>query len=239
MADWDRFAERYDGVFTRSRLYEDTLDLIAGMARDSGGRRFLDIGCGTGGVSARLLGAVREATVLGVDPSAGMRETCSRRFEGTGRFRVAEGGALSIPAPADSFDGAFTNLALHHVPPHRRGECAFELARVLEPGGLLVYADLFSDVGEAGEEVAWRRDMIDKHVAMSLYCLEHGAGEMAILLMDTLPRTIRREGEYLTTDETWVRALREAGFGDLSVIPVEPERCGTRIIRGVLNPGTR
>lgn len=231
MADWDRFAERYDDVFGPSRLYADTLDMIARMARESGGRRFCDLGCGTGNVSARLLDSADGSVVLGVDPSAGMRRACSERFAGTGRFTVAEGSALSIPAPDRAFDGVFTNLALHHVRPGERGACAAELARVLEPGGLLVYADLFSDFDETAGESAWLIDTVEKHVRLSLYGLEHGALEMAKVIMETLPRTLRREGEYITADSAWTRELEAAGFSELEVVPVPPEECGSRIIR--------
>ncbi len=231
MADWDSFAERYDDIFPESRLYSDTLDLMSDMALRSGGSSFLDLGCGTGNVSARLLSSLPCAAVMGVDPSAGMRDVCARRFAGTDRYRVADGSAVSIPAPDAAFDGVLSNLALHHVPPGERGKCAWELARVIRPDGFLVYADIFSGVDES-DVTAWTRDMIEKHLAMALYCLEHGAYDMMMLLMEVLPKTLRREGEYLTTAENWMRELEAAGFVGLSVLPVQPEECGTAIIRG-------
>jgi ubiquinone/menaquinone biosynthesis C-methylase UbiE len=234
MADWDAFAAGYDDIFLESPIYLRTIDLMAGLVEDGEGKRILDLGCGTGNVTARLLERFGSARVLAVDPSEGMREVAARRFVGAKGVTVTEGDALSIPAADGEFDCVLSNIALHHVPPEQRSGCAAELARVLKPRGLLIYADFFCDVDGEPEDPAWCRDIVEKHVVYALDCLDNDAYEMMILMLSSLPMTLRREGEYLTTERVWIEALGPAGFGEFEVTHVPPEGTGTRIIHARL-----
>ena len=92
---------------------------MGGLIADTGARRVLDLGCGTGNLTAVALDCLPAATVLAVDPSEGMRETCSERFAGQERVEVVDGGATEIPAADGGFDLVISSLALHHVLGHR------------------------------------------------------------------------------------------------------------------------
>lgn len=234
MADWDSFATGYDDIFLDNPIYTSTIRMMVELVEKDDGGSFLDLGCGTGNVTAALLERFDGARVLAVDPSEGMREVFTRRFHSMGSVTVAEGGALSIPAADGEFDCILSNIALHHVPPEQRGDCAAELARVLKTGGELIYADFFCDVDGGPEDPEWCRNIIESHVAYALDCLENGAYEMMLLMFKSLPLTLRRDGEYLTCEQVWIEALDSAGFGDFEVIDVPPEGTGTRILRARL-----
>lgn len=233
MADWDTFAVDYDGIFMESAIYRETIERMVGLVEDGNSKSFLDLGCGTGNVTTAVLERFPEARVLAVDPSEGMRESSARKFEGIEGVTVAEGGALSVPAPDGEFDYCVSNIALHHVPPEQRDRCAAELARVLRPGGALIYADFFCDVDGAPDDPEWCRDIIESHVAYAFDCIEHGAFEMTILMFRSLPATLRQDGEYLTTEDVWIAELERAGFGSFDVIRVPPASADTRILVGV------
>ncbi|MHB8895405.1 MAG: class I SAM-dependent methyltransferase, partial [Candidatus Geothermincolia bacterium] len=225
-------SEDYDRIFLENPLYVDTIERMMSKAEASGEVRVLDLGCGTGNVTAAIVRRLsgRQASVLAVDPSAGMREKCLARFAGRGGVEVLEGNALEIPAGDASFDFIFSNLVLHHVPPEKRAECGAELARVLTPGGTLVYADMFCDVDSDPKDPVRVKDIIDKMVGVALYCLDHGAFDMMQIMLATLPADISNEGEYLTTAEVWREALLSAGLEDAVVSPVPPDQFGVKII---------
>lgn len=232
MADWDRFSEDYDRIFLENPQYTDTIERMVEVVEDADGIHVLDLGCGTGNVTARLLerfGGCR-IDVVAVDPSAGMRQKYGGRFGGLGAVEVREGDALSIPGIDSGFDYVFSNLALHHLPPEHRGECAAELLRVLAPGGVLIYADMFCDVEGDPHDPVRVKDIVDKMVGVALYCLDHGAYDMMQVMLSTLPADISNEGEYLTTGEVWKGILEEAGFVNAEVRPVPPEQFGVKII---------
>ena len=86
------------------------------------GRRWLDIGCGTGALSA----AVRAAggAVVGLDPSPGFV---------AGLADVVVGDARALPFAGRRFDVVVSGLALNFVP--APALALAEMARVVTPGG--------------------------------------------------------------------------------------------------------
>jgi 2-polyprenyl-6-hydroxyphenyl methylase/3-demethylubiquinone-9 3-methyltransferase len=100
---------------------------------DLGGRRVLDAGCG-GGLVARELAAAG-AEVVGVDRSLGSLGV-ARRAAGH-RFCPAQGRLERLPFADASFDAVVAADVLEHLA-DLPGAVA-ELARVLAPGGSLVF----------------------------------------------------------------------------------------------------
>ena len=165
---WDEFSLKYDPIFLAEPLYRETLDFITEQLEGADGRDILDLGCGTGNLIAVLVREYPGAQVVGIDPSEGMRKACENKFTGASRVEISGGDALSIPPRTAPFDYIVSNYTLHHVPPERRGECAAEMARVLRPGGRLVYSDPFCEVDALPEDPARIRDLLDKQIAQVL-----------------------------------------------------------------------
>jgi malonyl-CoA O-methyltransferase len=127
-----------------NRLMEIEQAVIESRLPDLAGRDALDAGCGTG----RYLGLLtaRGATATGVDlslPMLGQAQAVSRRL-----VRAHVG---ALPFASRSFDLVVSGLALGDVP-HLAPAIA-ELARVLRPGGRLIY----SVVHPWGAEKGWSR----------------------------------------------------------------------------------
>ena len=116
------------------------------------GERILDLGCGDGQLTARLVAT--GAMVRGFDASAQMaRAARSRGIE------VDEGSAESLPYPDASFDAVFSNAALHWM--RYQDGVLGEVHRVLKPGGRFV-----AEMGGAGNIAAIRVAMaavLDRH----------------------------------------------------------------------------
>lgn len=99
-----------------------------------GGCRWLDVGCGTGALTAAVLALADPAGVVGVDPSeAFLAEARSRIGDPRAEFHVA--GAESLPFPDGRFDVVVSGLALNFVPDPLRAVAEF--ARVAAPGGIV------------------------------------------------------------------------------------------------------
>jgi demethylmenaquinone methyltransferase/2-methoxy-6-polyprenyl-1,4-benzoquinol methylase len=119
-------------------------EAVAEEAAPEPGRELLEIGCGTGAVTRRLL--ARGARVLALDQSPEMLEQARRRIATAGdagaRVRWLERTASEIDAlPRAGFDGVVLSLCLSEM---TRSERGFVLARArerLRPGGRLVAAD--------------------------------------------------------------------------------------------------
>jgi 2-polyprenyl-6-hydroxyphenyl methylase / 3-demethylubiquinone-9 3-methyltransferase len=101
---------------------------------DVSGRLVLDAGCG-GGLVARELAAAG-AEVVGVDRSRGSLGV-ARRAVGGAAFRPAQGRLERLPFADGRFDVVVAADVLEHVPD--LPAAVTELARVLAPGGSLVF----------------------------------------------------------------------------------------------------
>lgn len=135
----------FDGIVDRYGLVNSVLSLglDRGWRRETvraaaprPGTAILDLGCGTGELTAAL--ARRGAFAVGVDASAGMIAAAgTRAAPGTAFVR---GSAFRLPFAAGSFDAATSAFVLRNL-----GDLpgAFaELARVLRPGGRLALVDI-------------------------------------------------------------------------------------------------
>lgn len=78
------------------------------------GRRWLDVGCGTGALCAAILERCAPATLVGIEPSAGFLEV-ARSALGE-RAALQRGSATAIPLPDASVDVVVSALVLNFVP---------------------------------------------------------------------------------------------------------------------------
>jgi len=98
------------------------------------GRRWLDVGCGTGALTATVLGAASPQRVVAVDPSEGFLATARAKVtDPLVEFRV--GDARQLPVADASVDAVVSGLALNFVP--EPAAAVAEFARVAVPGGVV------------------------------------------------------------------------------------------------------
>jgi SAM-dependent methyltransferase len=113
-------------------------DRVAG-AVELRGLDVLEVGCGRGGGTAFLFERHAPATLTGLDLSESSIAYCTRRYGRPG-LRFVPGDAERLPFPDTSFD-AVVNVESSHCYPDAERFFA-EAARVLRPGGVLLFADL-------------------------------------------------------------------------------------------------
>ena len=122
---WD--AGLYDDQY--SFVWKYGAELIALLAPRPG-ERILDLGSGTGHLTARI--AELGATVIGLDSSSAMVEQAQRHYPDL-EFVVGDGADFHFP---EAFDAVFSNATLHWVT--RAAGAAKCIAAALKPGGRLV-----------------------------------------------------------------------------------------------------
>lgn len=101
-----------------------------------GGRRWLDVGCGTGALCAAIVDRCSPSSVTGVEPSDGFLETAKENL--AGRVALRKGAATSIPLGDASVDVVVSGLVLNFVSDQRAA--LLEMARVTgERGTIAAY----------------------------------------------------------------------------------------------------
>jgi SAM-dependent methyltransferase len=118
---YDRSMGRYSGPLA---------PVFADFAGVRGGERVLDVGCGTGALTAELVRLVGPALVAAVDPSEPFVEAAGSRHPGVD---VRHGFAEELPFDDRQFDAALSQLVVHFMADPSIG--LREMARVTRPGG--------------------------------------------------------------------------------------------------------
>ena len=102
------------------------VDLLAAQP----GERILDLGCGTGHLTAQL--AAVGAHVVGIDNDSGMIELARQHYPAL-RFEVADGSAFQLD---ETFDAVFSNAAIHWM--RDPAGVVASVHAALRPGGRFV-----------------------------------------------------------------------------------------------------
>ncbi|MET8762618.1 methyltransferase domain-containing protein [Lentzea sp. NPDC004782] len=142
----------YDLLHRVSGLSAVQREMIA-LARLHGGRRVLDVGCGTGNLLRATGKRHPDVELVGVDPDLKMLARAESKTRRAGvKVRLDRGFAQELAFPDDSFDVVFSSLMLHHLDQASKDEMLAEVRRVLRPDGVLVLADIRHEA--AGERIA-------------------------------------------------------------------------------------
>ena len=153
---------RYDAGMRLLTLggWERAHRALAEAAVPRPGVRVLEIGCGTGALTAQLL--ARGAGVIALDHSPEMLERARARLSASPpeRLRIEERTAAEIDAYADEgFDAVVAAFCLSEMSAIERAWVLLQSRRALRPGGLLAVAD------EVLPRRRWQRSI---HLALRL-----------------------------------------------------------------------
>ena len=121
-------AEAYDRFMGRYSVPLATA--FADFAAAAGGGRVLDVGCGTGALTAELVARWGAQQVSAVDPSPSFVAAMRDRHPGVD---VRDAAAEALPFSTGTFDGALAQLVVHFMADPRAG--LREMGRVTRPGG--------------------------------------------------------------------------------------------------------
>ena len=145
---YDRWAPAYPPVPHNALMRAEQQAMLA-LWPDAAGANALDLACGTGRY-ARLLEERGAAFVVSTDLSAGM-------LAHAGASRRVRADMMQLPFASESFDIVVSGLAVGHAP--RLESWMREVARVLAPGGVLLYSDFHAEAARAG----MTRSFVDAH----------------------------------------------------------------------------
>lgn len=136
-----RIARRYDAMNRLMSLGRDRhwRRLAAEAAALPASGRVLDVGVGTGDMTAALLERWPEATVTGVDPTMEMMRRGQRKPQAS-EAGWTQGDGLRLPFPSERFDAAVSAFVLRNVVDVTRALA--EQWRVVKRGGRVVCLEM-------------------------------------------------------------------------------------------------
>lgn len=228
---WDRQQEWYmPDREERFRVMLDMVEACVGRAP-----RVLDLACGTGSITARLLARFPEATSVGVDLDPALLAIARGTFEGDTRVRFVTAD-LKDPhwteaLPHTAYDAVLTATALHWLHSEPLATLYGQVAGIVRDGGVFMNADHMIDQTtpriNAAERVL-RHQVMDSAKAEG--ALDWAAWwELAAqdpVLAGPTARRFEIYGEHADGDTPsagWhVEALRRAGFSEGRAVWASP-----------------
>lgn len=224
---WDRQQEWY--MPDREERFRVMLDMVEALVGPA--PRVLDLACGTGSITDRVLRRFPEATSTGVDLDPALLTIAEGHFAGDARvtFVTAD---LKDPdwraaLPHDSYDAVLTATALHWLPSKELAVLYGQLAPLLAPGGVFMNADHMPDPAtpriDAAEHAHRHAGMDRAKAAGAVDWREWWAlagAEPA--LAEQVKQRFEIYGEHAdgdTPSEAWhAETLRAAGFAEARTV---------------------
>ncbi|MCM2389698.1 class I SAM-dependent methyltransferase [Streptomyces albipurpureus] len=119
-------------------LYDSAVQTVAMSVGER--PRVLDLGAGTGLLSARLLEKLPDAELTLMDRSELMLSQARGRFAAQQRVQVLVGDLVD-PLPEGRFDAVVSGLAIHHLPHEEKQRLFGRIRASLNPGGVFVHVE--------------------------------------------------------------------------------------------------
>jgi len=164
-ARFDADVERFSNLDTGQSATVDAplaMDLVAAAAAatTSHARRLLDVGCGAGNYSLRLLQHLPNIDVTLVDLSRPMLDRARQRVGAvtTGVISTLQGDVRDLDLGQQQFDIILAAAVLHHLRDDTEWQSVFRAFHAaLRPGGSLWIFDLIQSSIPAVQQLMWRR----------------------------------------------------------------------------------
>lgn len=136
---FDEWAEQYDAsVSGQDPQYADVFEQYEEILEAVATRVFgtvIEFGPGTGNLTKRVI--EKNVEVIPVEPHDKMRELFAERFP---ELAVQEGDLVDFTTP-ERLDGFISSYVFHHLTDEEKGQALKTYAKLLRPGGKVVFAD--------------------------------------------------------------------------------------------------
>ena len=168
MTVWTILMYRAFSYNGKRQMSRQIIDGVAEYVKLPDGGRGLDVGCGSGALTIAVAKSNPNGKVFGIDRWGAEYASFSKKLcednamvEGVSERTVfAQGDALKLDFPDESFDAVTSNYVYHNIPSRDRQTILLETLRVLKKGGSFAIHDIFSK-SKYGDMQAFVRKLRD------------------------------------------------------------------------------
>ena len=123
-------------------------------------KQVLDLGCGAGNYTLKLLGLIPDFDAALIDLSLPMLDKAKERISNVseGKITTIQTDFLNMELPDDTFDIVVTGAAMHHLREDEEWEMVFsKIYKSLKKGGCFWISDLIKHDHPAIDQLMWKR----------------------------------------------------------------------------------
>ncbi|MFQ5875948.1 MAG: class I SAM-dependent methyltransferase, partial [Dehalococcoidia bacterium] len=198
-----------DSIFIKARHYQELHETVLALMALSyaDGTSIMELGPGTGNLTARILERFSSARLDGFDVSEKMLQQAREKLRPYGdRVRLYQRD-VTTDLPNGQYQVIVTSNTIHHLSPRERPRLFYRLYPLLNPGGIVIIADRFEPETEALSkmyEELRRRDFEAQSFDMKEYEEEMGHHHHV--------------GSSTTRYTRYIRWMRKAGFVNVDCV---------------------
>jgi SAM-dependent methyltransferase len=191
--------------------------VFADFAGIEAGSRVLDVGAGTGALTAELVR--RDADVSAVEPSPEFTATLQRRFPD---IDARQGGAEQLPWAEDSFDAALAQLVVAFMSDANAGIA--EMRRVVRPGGVVAVCMWMRDEMELLAAINRTQAVISPERSADVSPYRSPGAARELFGADVEVETLTVTGDYSGFDDFWSALGAGAGPAGVWLLSLSDEQ---------------
>lgn len=140
---YDQLSSKYSDLIKKCvPRYDELLNtMFLYLEPDFKPLRILDLGCGTGNLTQKILEYFPDAQIDALDLSEDILEESRKRFGNKSNMNYLQADFKSMNLPLGNYDLVMSSIAIHHVEDPFKLKLYKEVYQSLKKGGLFIFAD--------------------------------------------------------------------------------------------------
>ena len=140
---YDQLSSKYSDLIKKCvPRYDELLNtMFLYLEPDFKPLRILDLGCGTGNLTQRILEQFPDAQIDALDLSEDILEESRKRFANKSNMNYLQADFKSMNLPHGNYDLVMSSIAIHHVEDPFKLKLYKEVYQSLKKGGIFIFAD--------------------------------------------------------------------------------------------------
>jgi ubiquinone/menaquinone biosynthesis C-methylase UbiE len=216
--DWfNKWANYYDCSLGQIGYHKQLLELAVKVLKVKTGHKVLDVGCGTGLLSLKILQQT-DCKITGIDCSGEMLnifEDKINKLKLGDKINCMMMDAATMDFEKNTFDKIAATVALHHIKNKRK--LLKSAYKILKPGGSLVIGEVDMDTTGNHNDADRLRRILRVLEVEWIYALKHAGKQAFIQMYDNAKKHIFNDGEYCISLKQWAQICKEIGFKDIII----------------------
>jgi ubiquinone/menaquinone biosynthesis C-methylase UbiE len=218
---FQEWANEYDNTLGKMKRHHKLLDLVVKLSEIHKNDQVLDIGCGTGLLSLKIL-SKKTCNITAIDSSAQMLKIFQEKIAKCNlaeKIHCALTSAENMKFKPNQFDIIAATVALHHV--KSKEPVIRRINELLKVGGRFILGEIDMDTTGNLEDPKRLQRILNYLKEEFALAMKEGGLQAFERMYDNGKKHILNDGEYCIGFSQWAKLCKEAGFKKVEITPLK------------------